>query len=268
MNDPVRPRLIAIDLDGTLLRRDKRPSPRTRRALDIAASRGCRVVIATGRSYDILRLFCEGIALNAPQITYNGAVVHDPMANRELYQCLVPPAFTRPTVEFFLTQGVPVGYFTPGELFLDRRLAPEDWVPRPLTPPTLVDDVRAVADLPCIKVVGGSPGGVITRIRPLAEDRFGRDLYVTRTASDLLEFLHPDVSKGAALARIADTLSIEREDVVAFGDSHNDLGMLQFAGVGVAMGNASDELKEAADIVTASNEEDGIAVALERLGIV
>src|SRR5438876_12171420 len=71
-------RLLAIDLDGTLLTRHKRVSPRTRAALDAAAARSCHVVIATGRSFAVARYFCDGLTLSAPQITYNGAVVYDP----------------------------------------------------------------------------------------------------------------------------------------------------------------------------------------------
>src|SRR5947208_1537207 len=145
-------RLLAIDLDGTLLTRTKCVSPRTRRALNAAAGLGCRVVIATGRSF-------------------------------------------------------------------------------------------AVA-------------------------RFGHALYVTQTSSQLLELLHPEVSKGAALRRIAHMLGVARDEVIAFGDSHNDLDMLEFAGVGVAMGNASAEVKALADLITDSNEDDGIATALERLGVI
>jgi len=77
-------RLLAIDLDGTLLTRHKRILPRTRQALDAAADLGCRVVIATGRSFAVARYFCDGLTLSAPQITYNGAVIYDPAQSRDL----------------------------------------------------------------------------------------------------------------------------------------------------------------------------------------
>ena len=93
----------------------------------------------------------------------------------------------------------------------------------------------------------------------------GLYLYGQRT---YLELLHPEVSKGAALRRIAHMLGVARDEVIAFGDSHNDLDMLAFAGVGVAMGNASAEVKALADLITDSNEDDGIATALERLGVI
>jgi len=78
-------------------------------------------------------------------------------------------------------------------------------------------------------------------------------------------FLHPEVSKGNALKTIAADLGIRSQEIVAFGDHHNDIGMLQFAGLGVAMGNAPDEVKVAADYVTLSNAEDGVAVVIEEM---
>src|SRR5258708_38898057 len=96
-------------------------------------------------------------------------------------------------------------------------------------------------------------------------DRFDGQLYITQSAFDLLEFLHPAVSKVKGLQTIARDLGIRPEEVVAIGDGHNDIGMLQFAGLGVAMGNAHEEVKREADYVTSSNAEDGVAAVIEEL---
>ena len=88
---------------------------------------------------------------------------------------------------------------------------------------------------------------------------------VTQSSFDLLEFLHPEVSKAHGLAMIARDLGIKPEEIIAIGDSHNDIGMLQFAGLGVAMGNADEEVKQVARYVTRSNAEDGVAFVLEEL---
>ena len=260
--------LLAIDLDGTLLTRHKRVSPRTLAALDEAAAGGCRVVIATGRGFNVLRRLCDGLVLSAPQITFNGAVIHDPTSDADLSRYLVPPAWVQPVLDFLAGEQVPGAIFSTDGLYMEHRVPNrQDWMPAPLPPPHLLDDVREVAHLPCIKIVGSSDPTTIRRIRPGAVERFGHALYVTQTSPRLLEFLHPEVSKGAALRRIAHLLDVPREEIVAFGDSHNDLEMLEFAGTGVAMGNASAELRAVADMVTTGNDEDGVAVALERLGV-
>ncbi len=260
---------MAIDLDGTLLTREKGVSPRTRRALAALTAGGCHVVIATGRPFDVLRIFCDGVALAAPQITFNGAVIHDPVAGRDLYRQLVPSNYVRPTVDFFLDAGVPVALYTTDGLYLDCRMPdPQNWTPPPLPAATYLDDMRQVAGTPTIKVVGHAEPATIARLRPRAVEAFGRDLYVTQTAADLLEFLHPEVSKGSALRRVAAALGVAPEGTIAFGDSHNDLAMFAYAGLAVAMANASPEVREKAGMVTASNEEDGVALALARLGLV
>ncbi len=262
-------RLVAVDLDGTLLTHEKRVSPRTRRALAALTARGCHVVVATGRPFDVLRVFCAGVALTAPQITFNGAVIHDLITGRDLYRQLVPPAYVRPTIDFFVEAGVPSALYTTDGLYLDRRMPnPADWTPPPLPPAIYLDDMRQAADHPSIKVVGQADPETVTRLRPRAVAAFGRDLYVTQTAANLLEFLHPDVSKGSALRRVAALLGVAREEIIAFGDSHNDLTMFAYAGLAVAMRNATPEVRAGADLVAESNEEDGVAAALERLGLV
>jgi Cof subfamily protein (haloacid dehalogenase superfamily) len=93
--------------------------------------------------------------------------------------------------------------------------------------------------------------------------RFAGQLYVTQSSFDLLEFLHPAVSKAHGLQTLAQDLDIQPAEIAAIGDNHNDIAMLQFAGLGVAMGNAHAEVKREADYVTRSNAEDGVALAIE-----
>lgn len=261
-------RLLAIDLDGTLLTHNKRIMPETRRALDAAARAGCHLVIATGRGFGVTRYFCDGLTLTAPQITYNGAVIFDPAKREDIARELVPPVDVPPVVDFLIEARMHIALFSPQRLYMSAAMPePRSWLPGTEEAPELVDDMRSVASYPCIKVVAHSDAAAITRLRPPAMERFGRDLYVTQTSAVLLEFLHIGVSKGAALRTVAAILGVARDEIIAFGDSHNDIGMLEFAGVGVAMGNADDEVKAVANMVTVSNEDDGIAAALHDLGI-
>lgn len=262
-------RLLALDLDGTLLTDQKRISPRTRWALNTAAAGGCLIAVATGRGFRVARYYCDGLALNGPQITYNGAVIYDPVQDAELARYLVPRDDVAPAVDFFLHAGVPLAYFSTDGLYLDQRMLDAAlWLPGNTGTPFLVSDWTAVLEKPCIKLAGHASPVTIAALRPRAVEEMGHRLYVTQTASTLLEMLHPEVSKGAALRRIAHMLDVPREQIIAFGDNHNDLDMLEFAGVGVAMGNASAEAKAVADLVTGSNLQDGIAQALLHLGVV
>ena len=139
-----------------------------------------------------------------------------------------------------------------------------EWYRPPVPPAIEIEDITSLS-LPCIKIVGIGPETLIRTKRDEFERLYAGKLYVTQSSFDLIEFLHPDVSKGNALIKIAAHLGIKAEEVVAFGDNHNDIGMLRFAGLGVAMGNAHDEVKAEADYVTGSNADDGVAAAIEKL---
>jgi Cof subfamily protein (haloacid dehalogenase superfamily) len=137
---------------------------------------------------------------------------------------------------------------------------------RPPVPPVIeVADVASLYPEPCIKVVGVGEESRLRAHRPELIKLFADRLYITQSAFDLLEFLHPAVSKKHGLMTIARDLGIERAQIVAIGDGHNDIGMIEFAGLGVAMGNAHDEVKNQAEYVTSSNAEDGVAAVIEEL---
>jgi Cof subfamily protein (haloacid dehalogenase superfamily) len=264
--EDLRYRLIVMDLDGTLLDRHSTVTPRTRAALERAHEAGVAVAVATGRSYALLRYFTNGIPLTGPQITFNGAIVVDPISDRPIFLQAVPEAWVVPVLSFLREHDVYSCYYTDSQIYvrghspLERALVPPNF-PQPI----LSDDLEGLLHIPCIKLVAVAQPEGIRALRPPAERAFGQQLYVTQTSPVLLEFLHPEVSKGAALRRAIVDLGLDRAQVIAFGDSHNDLDMLQVAGTGVAMANASAEVRAMADLVAPSNEEDGIAVVLDDL---
>lgn len=261
-----RYRLIMMDLDGTLLDEHSQVTPRTRAALERAHAAGVAVAVATGRSYALIKYFCDGLPLTGPQITFNGAVVVDPESGRPIFLQAVPIALVEPVLGFLRDQEVYTCYYTETAIYVrghapaERALVPPDF-PRPIATPHL----EGLLHMPCLKLVVVAEPARIRELRVLAEREFGDKLYVTQTSPVLLEFLHPEVSKGAALQRVIVDLDIDPAQVLAFGDSHNDLGMLQVAGTGVAMANASDEVRAVADRIAPSNNEDGIAVVLDDL---
>jgi Cof subfamily protein (haloacid dehalogenase superfamily) len=261
-------RLLAIDMDGTLISRDRPLSDDTRNALNALIRRGYHVVMATGRSLDFIRHHCPGIELTGPQITYNGAVIADAATGRTLSMSLLPEGMASAVVNFLLDADIPPITCAIDHVYLDRRIPdPEDWV-APGRDGTFLEDIRQAPIKGLIKVVGESDEEAITRIRPRAHAEFDSSLYVTQTSPRLIEFLNPQASKGAALRQIAEWLGISRDEIIAFGDSHNDIAMFEVAGLSVAMGNASDEVKQAADRVTLRSEEDGVVAVLRDLNLV
>jgi Cof subfamily protein (haloacid dehalogenase superfamily) len=260
-------RLLAIDLDGTLLtpQPNKSITSRTRRTLSRAAEAGITLVIATGQNLAVLRHVCGDLPLQGPQIIENGAVIAD-MQGTIYHEKPFPSEYILPTLDTLHRFGFYRAYHTLHRVYVDKDTPrARNWYRPPVPAAIEVEDLASLYPLPCVKVVGIGEESKIRNIRPELESLFEGKLYVTQSSFDLLEFLHPAVSKGNALKVIAADLNIRSEEIVAFGDNHNDIGMLQFAGLGIAMGNAHKEVQSMADYVTASNAEDGVAKAIEEL---
>jgi Cof subfamily protein (haloacid dehalogenase superfamily) len=259
-------RLLAIDLDGTLLNPQKLITPRTQKALYQVAEMGITLVIATGQTLQVLRHVCADLPLTAPQIIENGAIIADIQHGTVLHEQLLPSVYILPALDTLRSLGLHRAYHTFQRVYVDTNTPrARNWYRPPVPPAVEVADVASIYPQPCIKVAGIGDAETLRDKRRELERIFADKLYVTQSSFDLLELLHPQVSKGNALRLIASDLGILPEEVVAIGDNHNDLGMLQFAGLGIAMGNAHAEVKAAADYVTLSNSEDGVAAVIEEL---
>jgi Cof subfamily protein (haloacid dehalogenase superfamily) len=261
-------RLLAIDLDGTLLtpRPRRAITPRARRAIQQAVEAGVRVVIATGQSLVVLQHICGGLPIEGPQIIENGAVIADIKTGRIYHEKLLPAPAVLPVLETLKQEGFHRAYHTLSRVYADiGSPRVRQWYDPPVPPVIEIEDVSSLYPEPCIKVVGIAEESKLRARRQEMIDRFAGQLYVTQSAFDLLEFLHPAVSKANGLKTIARDLGISPREVAAIGDSHNDIGMLRFAGLGVAMENAHEEVKREADYVTRSNAEEGVALVIEEL---
>jgi hypothetical protein len=260
-------RLLAIDLDGTLLTPQpyKNITPKTRQTLSRVTEAGIILVIATGQNLAVLRHVCGDLPLQGPQIIENGAVIAD-MQGTIYHEKPFPGEYVLPVLDILHRYGFYRAYHTIHRVYVDKDTPrARTWYRPPVPPAIEVDDVASLYPMPCVKIVGIGEESEIRARRSEFESLFESKLYVTQSSFDLVEFLHPAVSKGNALKVIAADLNIRPEEIVAFGDNHNDIGMLQFAGLGIAMGNAHEEVKSMADYVTASNAEDGVAKAIEEL---
>lgn len=261
-------RLLAIDLDGTLLnpRPQKMITPRTHLALQQAVEAGVRIVIATGQSLAVLQQICSSLPIEGPQIIENGAQIADIKTGQIYHEQLLPTEYVLPVLTALRQAGFHRVYHTTQRVYADIDTPRvRQWYSPPVLPVVEVADVSSLYPQPCIKVVAVAEENRLRAARPELMNMFGKHLYITQSAFDLLEFLHPEISKEYGLRTIAHDLGIDRTEIVAIGDGHNDIGMIQFAGLGVAMGNAHDEVKNKADYITLSNAEDGVADVIEKL---
>jgi len=254
--------LIALDLDGTLLSPDETISARNRAAIKAALGEGVRIVLVTGRGVDVPIRVSKDLGLNLPVICCHGALTKDFGANKTLESIPVPLEFAKPMVEFAERERLAVAVYVDEAFY------------RPQGSEIVMDDMRGpgwheAASL--VEVLSAAP----TFIRFLGEAsvramlrEFG-DLPLSFRHESWFDFvecavLNRNAGKKNALARLAADFGIPAERVLAVGDSRNDVPMLRWAGIGVAMANALPEVRESVRYVTARNDQDGVALAIER----
>ncbi|WP_413452540.1 HAD family hydrolase [Georgenia phoenicis] len=268
------PRLVATDIDGTILPHGGTVSARTRAALQQYVDRGIEVVLVTGRPPRWLPPVVEATGLAGPVIAANGAIVVEAQTLEPIGLRAIPLEHLTEAVERF-TAAFPDAVFaveTPGELRLGpgfaeaRTSAPREGLTPagpPITEASSMGELLAVEDV--IKIMVRSPASDPDRMLEIGRAEAAHVVSVTRSsiAQPLLELGPQGVTKASTLAEHARARGVEQADVVAFGDMPNDVEMLRWAGHGFAMHNGHDEARAAAAYVAPPVEEDGVAQVLE-----
>ena len=260
-----RVRMIATDLDGTLLRRDGSVSARTRAALAAAEAAGLTTVLVSGRPPRSLRLVAERLGATGLAICCNGALVYDlalgeivhhaPMTGEVARRLIGELRRAAPEVAFAVERGLHFGC-EPAYATLRGRL-PE--------PVIWQADALELGAEPLTKLIAFHATLSIEQLAEAALACAGAEAAVTYSGAGFLEISAAGVDKASALRWLCAARGIAREEVVAFGDMLNDLAMLGWAGHPVAVANAHPEILALAREVTLSNEEDGVAVVIERI---
>ncbi|MFF8961426.1 HAD family hydrolase [Streptomyces globisporus] len=258
--------LVATDLDGTLLRPDGTVSARSRAALGLAAASGARHLIVTGRPVPGIRALLADLAYTGLVVCGQGTQLYDADAGRLLRSV----ALDREAADTALGKiEAEVGSVfaavdqdgVDGVTLIEAGYR----MPNPTLPAQRVGSREALWERPVIKVLVRHPELGDDELTAVARGAVGDLATVTLAGPGTVELAPRGVDKGTGLAAAAELLGIGAERTVAFGDMPNDLPLFAGSGFRVAMGNAHPELRAAADEVTLSNAEDGVAVALERL---
>lgn len=262
-------KLVACDMDGTLLGKDHKLSSRTIRALQAAASQGVTVLLATGRMVNGVREHLEVLGTPGIVVAHNGALVKDVLTDRIYHHQTVAFPVAEHVLKLAAEAGGIVHWNCDDEIYytepnrLSSKFSLELGVP--LHP---VDTFREVADEPTSLLVMGTREQLEPVLRQTKQFYSGQFDYVFIPWFDeiwQLQFLPSQTSKGNGVLAVASLLGIQPDEIVSFGDSYNDLEMITSTGLGIAMGNAVPELKQAAKFITLPHDEDGVAVALEVL---
>lgn len=264
-------KLVAIDMDGTLLTSEKIITPAVVEAVRRAEASGAVICLSSGRPYCGLKRYIEQIGLTSPVITCNGAVVTD-CKGAVLFRRHLSEAAAGIILDYAERFDTTVCAWSGDRLlvnWLNKRTEHYEWLSDAVASKVSREEmIESGLD----KILWHDEAELILKyqaiiendLRELAEKGEPKPEFVFFNSNPFLEFVNSSVSKAITLEQTAQQLGIKREEVIAIGDAFNDLEMLKWAGLSIAMGNAHDEIKQVCGWVAPSNNEDGVAAALEK----
>lgn len=267
-------KLVAIDLDGTLLNMNKEISERNKQTLKKAMDKGVKVVICSGRVFTGARLYAKEIESIDPIIACNGAIITESHSGRILHSeymdtetCLkINSICQKHGVYYHVYAGdtmltEKLGFTSKKYFERNKFLPPEDRVDIEVVK-SMEEKLRSVPGKVLKFVIVSDDLELLKRVRNDMEQL--QEVDVMSSNFDNFEVMSKGVSKGAALARLTDIYGIPAGQMVAIGDNENDISMFKYAGLSIAMENGEDIAKAAADYIVASNDADGVAQAIEK----
>jgi len=257
-------KLIAIDLDGTLIPPDNSISPENVEAIHRASRRSAAVIIVTGRPYlSADAVACRVGLREVPIVSFNGALIRYSGGGPVLFSTCLAADLACELVEECLDRRLHLHYYLDDQLYVsaynDRA---RRYCERNVMSCIEEPDMRRFAGLQPLKLLVIDEPATISRLLQSYSARWRDRVYVTRSMPDYLEFLSPHVSKGRALDWLLEFYGVQRENALAIGDSMNDLPMLEHAGAAVAMPDADEDLKRLADFVP-TDASTGVAEAID-----
>ena len=264
-NMPDTIQLVAIDMDGTLLNSQHQLSPGNEAALRRALAAGVKIIFATGKTRTSAVPIIEKLKLDTPGVYSQGLVITHGDGSI-LYERTLAAALAHKVAAFAQAATCSmVAYSGPDIVTSVRDPYTDVFINYHEPAPIAYGSWTAVfAARPVNKFIIVSTKERIDQIRPQLEQTIGQEATIVQALDYMVEILPPGASKGDGLRRVLAHLQIDPARVMALGDGENDVEMLQLAGLGVAMGNAMPAAQQAADVITATNDEDGVAQALAR----
>jgi len=261
-------KMLVLDLDDTLLQDDLTISDRTREALMRAQHQGIRVVLASGRPTGAIWRYARELEIAQHGgfiISFNGAVVTDAATGEPLFQKALSKETIHELYDLSVAHGTLILSYVDDQIVTPRA---NEWadVEQKLTGMEIrvTPDFKAAVQVDCIKaILLQEPTflkAVSETLRPQVQDH----LNMVISKPFFLEFTDKGIDKRHSLDLLTQTLGIEANEVIAIGDSYNDVGMIEYAGLGICMANGPLDVQAKADYITASNMEHGVAVALEK----
>ena len=270
----VQYKMVVTDMDYTLLNKEKNISERNKRALKAAMDKGILVVVATGRIYTSALYYAKLLGISTPIIASNGAIIREEHTDRTLHQCLLQREAIQEMIRLTREQGLFCHLFSKDTIYTEKitnvsyrytewnkYMAVEDQVKIKLL--ESFEDLSEAEKNEIFKAVVVDNDN--SKLQYIRQEILKTGLVtVSRSLADNIEVMNKEVSKGNAVAKLAEMYNINRAEIITIGDNENDISMIEYAGLGVAMGNGDQCLKEKADYITADYMEDGVGLVIEK----
>lgn len=266
-------KLLVLDIDGTIAGESNEISSTVVSAIQAVKAKGIHVALATGRMYRSALRFHAAVGSTLPLIAYQGAWIQDPQTQKIHRHLPVARQTAQQLLDYFeqpqLRSLLSVHFYINDQLYV-RELTPETqlYATRSGIEPIAVGDLRQVLQDEPTKVLALSDDTVLIDqlLGNLRQQYTPAELYMTKSVATFFEATNPLVNKATAVRYLAEELlGLQAANAIAIGDNFNDVEMLQYAGIGVAMGNAPAQVQDIADWVAPSVEQDGVATAIEKL---
>ncbi|WP_110955384.1 Cof-type HAD-IIB family hydrolase [Anaerosinus massiliensis] len=258
-------KLFVTDLDGTLLNKNHEVSEENKTAIREIAAKGITVTIATGRMYASTLPYAKQLGVDAPIITYNGALIKT-VSGEVLFERYLDPAVVAEIYDYCKEQGWYIQSYADDVLYFrehDEKAKSYEFLAG-LKGVALGDKLYEVIDkVPKMLIItkdGAESDAVVASLR----ERFKNSIFATKSNPEYVEIVNPNVNKAVALDILMKKLHLTKEEVMAIGDSDNDLPILKTAGFSIAMGNARDHVKAIVSAVTTDCEHSGVAAAIHQ----
>lgn len=257
-------RLIAIDMDGTLLNDNHEVTPETLKTLHQARDKGCTIILCTGRSPQNGLPVMEQLDLKGLMITHNGAVTVESKTKEVISRFPIQMDNLLPLIRICRERHLHFDVCTDFELYYEQMtdVEMEMYIKFGLAPVS-IDNVEQISG-PIVKMTVFGEKTVLDRAFHEFSS-FHAHFNIIRSGDTFIDIQHRDASKGNALREVSRKMGVDPTEIVAFGNYYNDVDMIEYAGIGVAMENAPDGVKEQADAVTLSNNEEGVSHFLRQL---
>ena len=261
--------IIVLDLDGTLTNRDKVITPKTKKALMEIQERGKKIVLASGRPTDGVMPLARELKLEkygSYILSFNGGMITNCRTGEAVFSRLLPVEANAKIIGLSEEERVTILTYDGHTLITNDAESPYSKLENKINSMEVrqIDDLKSYVTYPVPKFLMMDDGDYLAMVEPRVKAAMGKNFSIYRSEPFFLEILPRGIDKAQSLARLLEILGLDKERMIACGDGYNDLTMIKFAGLGVAMENAVLPVRKAADYITMSNNDDGIAHVVEK----